>query len=315
MSEAELPGQRVCQDQGEYRDQIIWPSVRTRKTLQAVAKVDRGDFAPENEREKVYSDEIIPLSDGSSLSQPSLVAEMIDHLDLNGRQRVLEVGTGSGYNAAILSHLASWVDTIECDETLAENAAKRLDRLGYSNVKVYIGDGAQGLPGHGLYDAIIVTAGVREIPFFLEKQLAEGGRIIAPVGEDLNDVQLTVGFKRDGKLITKQVHNVTFHPLVSNYHGGWQSSEQYDEAARAAFYKSDAVFSFERVLDGVAETLNIPRAELYRAANDALTHKALLSKYRVEEANIKYQIPFEAIDKGWACADFSVKETPSQEEV
>lgn len=307
MSEAEQPGQRVCQTPEEYRDVVIWPSVRTKKTLEAVARVDRADFAPDDQKDLVYSDLIIPLTDGSSLSQPSLVAEMIDHLDLNGRQRVLEIGTGSGYNAAILSHLSGWVDTVEYNEELAGNAAKRLNRLGYGNVKVHIGDGAVGLPGHGFYDAIIVTAGCREMPFLLEKQLAEGGRIIAPVGTDLNDMQLTVGFKRGGKLVTKRIHDVVFHPLVSKYHGGWESQEQFDEALKAAYTNIDNIFSFERVLDGVSESLAIPRAEIYRAANDASTHKALLAKYRVEQAFAKYQTPLDVLDTTWASSDFSVK--------
>ncbi len=307
MSEAEQPGQRVCQGPEEYQDLVIWPSVRTRKTLEAVAKVNRADFAPDDQKDLAYCDLIIPLADGSSLSQPSLVAEMIDHLDLNGRQRVLEIGTGSGYNAAILSHLASWVDTVEYNEQLAQNAAERLNKLGYSNVNVHVGDGAVGLPGHGFYDAIIVTAGCREMPFLLEKQLAEGGRFIAPVGHDLNDMQLTVGFKRDGKLITKRIHDVVFHPLVSKYHGGWESQEQFDEALRAAYANNANIFSFERVLDGVSESLGIPRVEIYRAANDASTHNALLAKYRVEQAFAKYQMPLDVLDQTWADSDFSVK--------
>lgn len=310
MTEIERPGEKTCQNQGEYLDQIIWPSVRTRKTLEAVAKVDRSDFAPDGDKDLSYSDYVIPLGDGSSLSQPSLVAEMIDHLDLNGRQRVLEIGTGSGYNAAILSHLAASVDTIEYDQTLAQNARERLQKLGYTNVRIHTGDGAQGLPNYPPYDAIIITAGVKAIPYQLEKQLAEGGRIIGPVGENPNDFQLTVGFKRDGKLVTKQVHSVNFHPLISKFHGGWDSYDEYEEAGGRP--KTSIQISMLAVLEVMAQELKTDKETVFEAFDNATNFQLLKREEQLAEAFEKFQLPFKNIDEEWAKLEESQEPTPEE---
>lgn len=298
MTEAPNPGQIICQSQEQYADNIIWPSVRTKNTLVAMSKVNRHDFAPEEEPAVCYSDYIIPLGDGSSLSQPTLVAQMIDHLDLDGRQRVLEIGTGSGYNAAILSHLAKWVDTIEYNSELATNAQSRLENLGYENVKVHIVDGAQGLPDKPQYDAIIVTAGVKEMPYQLVKQLAEGGRIIAPVGTEPSKTNLVVAFKRNEELVSKKLHGVTFHPLVSKFHGGWDSYEEYDNTHSKD--EETVQFSMSRVLRGAARYLNMDLIDLFEGFEHGSTRESLKREAMYIEGLIKNQQNFDEIDDQWA---------------
>jgi protein-L-isoaspartate(D-aspartate) O-methyltransferase len=156
------------------------------------------------------------LDGDSSISQPSLVVEMIDLLNLTGKEKILEIGTGSGYNAAILSHCASRVDTVEINSNLAKTARKKLKSMGLSNVTVHIGDGSLGLPAKAPFDAIVVTAAAKEIPSVLIEQLKTGGRIVVPVG-GINpwDMQrLTLGTKEKNKLITKSISAVKFVPLI-----------------------------------------------------------------------------------------------------
>ncbi len=316
MTEVPYAGEIRCQTQEEFRDKVVWPSVRTRKTLEAMSKVNRSDFAPTEALEVCYSDVIIPLGDGSSLSQPSLVGEMIDHLDLDGRQRVLEVGTGSGYNAAILSHLAKWVDTIEYNDELATNARVRLEELGYENVRVHKGDGAQGLPGRSLYDAIIITAAVKQMPYQLVKQLVDGGRIVAPVGTDRNNISLIVAFKRGGELVSKRLHDVGFYPLISKFHGGWDSYEEYNQAAR---YNDDEALDYgsideslrreerltkaweenQQSFDGIDDRWAEQSRQKVTISNFIDDAKKNASAYRVDKTTIAIiEPPYEASDHG-----------------
>ncbi|MCL5435414.1 MAG: protein-L-isoaspartate(D-aspartate) O-methyltransferase [Patescibacteria group bacterium] len=183
----------------------------------AFKKVDRKLFAPKEYADLAYSDSAIPLGGGSSISQPSLVAEMIELLSLTGKEHVLEIGTASGYSAAILSYCCQKVDTIEINPRLAKTAKARLKALGYKNITVHTGDGALGLSAKAPFDAIVVTAAVEQIPKALTKQLKNGGRIVVPVGgTNASDMQqLVVGLKKGGKLITKLITTVRFVPLVS----------------------------------------------------------------------------------------------------
>ena len=182
----------------------------------AFKKVDRKLFVPKEYEDLAYSDTPIPLDGGSSISQPSLVLEMIDLLELTGKEHVLEIGTASGYSAAILSYCCKKVDTIEINPRLAKVAKERLKALGYKNIKVHVGDGTLGLTAKAPFDGIVVTAAAEKIPAHLIEQLKNGGRIVIPVGKvrDLDTQQLIVGIKKDDKLITKAVSTVKFVPLV-----------------------------------------------------------------------------------------------------
>ncbi len=181
----------------------------------AFKKVDRKLFVPKQYAGVAYSDTPIPLGGGSFISQPSLVAEMIELLELTGKEHVLEIGTASGYSTAILSYCCRKEDTIEINPRLAKTAKVRLKALGYKNITVHAGNGTFGLPAKAPFDAIIVTAAAKEIPNALVEQLAVGGRIVIPV-EDVNSEmqQLIVGIKTKNRLLTKQVASVRFVPLI-----------------------------------------------------------------------------------------------------
>lgn len=188
----------------------------------AFRHVDRAAFAPRKYRKSAYTDEIIDLGEGSSISQPSLVARMVNLLELSGNEKVLEIGTASGYNAAVLSMCAREVVTVEYNRRLAGIAEKRLERFGYENVKVVTGDGALGFKDQAPYDRIIVTAAAREIPGELIRQLKVGGIIVLPVGKDMFAYKsLVVGIKTQNFLVFQNTLRVRFHPLISNAHGGW----------------------------------------------------------------------------------------------
>jgi len=155
--------------------QIKARGIRDCKVLEAMAKVPRHEFVPEAYRDMAYSDTPLPIGEGQTISQPYIVALMTEALELNPGDRVLEVGTGSGYHAAVLSEIAKEVYTIEIIESLGRTAEERLKRLGYKNVKVRIGDGYLGWQEYAPFDAIIVTCAPEHIPQPLVEQLAEGG--------------------------------------------------------------------------------------------------------------------------------------------
>ena len=152
------------------------------RVLRAMREVPRHAFVPLEWRHAAYSDRPLPINDDQTISQPYMVAIMTQSLALQGHERVLEIGTGSGYQAAVLSRLVAHVYSIEYFPNLAERARAVLQRLGYANVQVVIGDGGLGLPAHAPYDGIIVTAAAPHVPQPLLAQLAEGGRLVIPVG-------------------------------------------------------------------------------------------------------------------------------------
>jgi protein-L-isoaspartate(D-aspartate) O-methyltransferase len=164
------------------RDQVEARGVRDPRVLAAMRKVPRHELVPESVRDHAYEDRPLPIGESQTISQPYVVAAMTEALELKGDERVLEVGTGSGYQAAVLAELCQQVYSIEIVPALAERARKDLARLGYANVEIRQGDGWRGWPEHAPFDAIVVTAAPAEVPPELIEQLAVGGRLVIPVG-------------------------------------------------------------------------------------------------------------------------------------
>lgn len=183
--------------------------------MAAMAAVPRHDFVPASERAVAYLNRPLPIGHGQTISQPYIVAVMTDLLDLTGTERVLEIGTGCGYQSAVLARVCAHVTSVETVPDLADAASARLNRLGVSNVTVHLGDGWQGWPDGAPYDAILVTAAAETMPPALIEQLAPGGRIIIPIGPRTGPQILVVGAKtRDGKFRTANTLPVAFVPLV-----------------------------------------------------------------------------------------------------
>jgi protein-L-isoaspartate(D-aspartate) O-methyltransferase len=187
--------------------------------LDAMLAIPRHEFVAEELRARAYEDVPLPIGSGQTISQPYIVAAMTAALRLQPTDRALEIGAGSGYQAAVLSLLAKEVFTIERRAELASAASERLERLGYLNVHVHCGDGTLGLPDFAPFDAILVAAAAPAPPQPLLAQLAEGGRMIIPVG-DAENQELQLIEKRGGKLLTKMLEGCRFVPLVG-YHA-WQ---------------------------------------------------------------------------------------------
>ncbi len=185
------------------------------RVLAAVSRVPRHQFVPPDMARSAYDNRPLPIGLGQTISQPFIVALMTDLLDLKPEQKVLEVGTGSGYQAAVLGELAREVYTVEIVEPLAREAKARLEALGYKNVFARSGDGYQGWREHAPFDAIMVTAGAREVPQPLVQQLKPGGRLVIPVGPQLTGQQLLVIDKdAAGRTTTRNVLAVRFVPLT-----------------------------------------------------------------------------------------------------
>lgn len=189
------------------------------RVLAAMRAVPRHEFVPFGQRRHAYEDVPLPIGEGQTISQPSLVAQMTHELGLMEHERVLEIGTGSGYQAAILAQLAKEVYTVERIPSLTQRASKVLQKLGYTNIHVYLGNGTWGLPAHAPYDAIIVTAASPQIPEPLKEQLAEGGRMVIPVGESVDSEVLMVCVKQHGQFRMRYLEPVRFVPLIGDY--GW----------------------------------------------------------------------------------------------
>ncbi len=209
------------------RSHLAARGIQDERVLQAFREVPREAFVPENLQEFAYTDAPLPIERGQTISQPYIVALMAAALKLDPLDRVLEVGTGSGYAAAILGRLAKQVYTIERHEALATQAVSRLADLGLENVLVQHGDGSLGWPEHAPYDAIVVAAGGPGVPPALVEQLRPGGRLVMPVGEG-RDVQKLVRITRqsDGSMATEELGDVRFVPLIGAH--GWESEEAWD---------------------------------------------------------------------------------------
>jgi len=194
---------------------IIKEGIKQKSVIESMLQVPREEFVPKNLRKMAYLNRPLPIGYGQTISQPYIVALMTELLNVDKDDRVLEVGTGSGYQAAILSNIVKEVYTVEIIEALAKSAEKRLKRLGYKNVKVKWGDGYYGWEEHAPFDAIIVTAAAGHIPPPLLKQLKPCGRICIPVGQAyFPQVLKLVEKKEDGSVIVKDILPVLFVPLT-----------------------------------------------------------------------------------------------------
>jgi protein-L-isoaspartate(D-aspartate) O-methyltransferase len=208
---------------GELRDfmvrtQIIPRGIQDERVLAAMRKVPRHLFVDESIRPRAYEDIALPIGEGQTISQPYMVAVMTELLELEGKERVLEVGTGSGYQAAILAELAKDVYTIERVEKLAKEAEEKFRALGYNNIHAKAGDGTRGWLEKAPFDRIIITAGTPKVPDPLIAQLAEDGIIVAPVGERFS--QQLIKVKKSERGLSEEYHTMcVFVPLVGKY--GW----------------------------------------------------------------------------------------------
>ena len=195
------------------QQQLMTRGINDNRVLAAMAKVPREEFVPADERAAAYTDHPLPIGYDQTISQPYIVAFMTEQLQPKTNDRVLEIGTGSGYQAAILAGLVTEVYTIEIIEPLAKNAEATLDRLGYKNVHVKVGDGYKGWPEHAPFDAIIVTAAPDHVPQPLVDQLKEGGRMIIPVGQRFAQ-ELYLLEKKNARLQQSAVLPVRFVPMA-----------------------------------------------------------------------------------------------------
>ena len=206
-------------DRRKMVDEQLRPrGIGDEKILSAFREIPRHLFVDKKEKDKAYSDHPLPIGYDQTISQPYMVATMTSHLNLTGKERVLEIGTGSGYQAAILSLLAGEVYTVEKIEPLTEKASSILKELDITNVHIKIGDGSLGLPKDAPFDRIIVTAGSPDIPPPLVEQLDEGGIIVIPTGTRYTQ-ELIVARKEGDELIKKRKGGCIFVPLIGRY--GW----------------------------------------------------------------------------------------------
>ena len=209
-------GQNNYTDQREHmiKTQLESRGIHDHATLRAMHQVQRHEFVPSIMKKYAYDDRPLPIGNDQTISQPYIVAYMTQELELQPEHHVLEIGTGSGYQAAVLATMVDSVYTIEIVEPLGIVADKLLHRLGYKNVIVRIGDGYHGWPDKAPFDAIIVTAAVENIPPALLDQLAEGGRMIIPVGPTKYYRNLILVTKKNGKIKTKTLIPVVFVPFT-----------------------------------------------------------------------------------------------------
>jgi protein-L-isoaspartate(D-aspartate) O-methyltransferase len=199
--------------------QLLPRGITGQGVLGAMREVPRHEFVPGRLRDMAYDDCALPIDSGQTISQPFMVAVMTQLLGLTGNETVLEVGSGSGYQAAVLSMLASRVYSLERIAGLADSARRRLERLGYGNVEVINADGSDGLASHAPYQRIIVTAGAPGIPSPLVEQLAEGGIIVIPVGSERSQT-LIRGSKIEGEIREEYHTPCVFVPLVGHHAWG-----------------------------------------------------------------------------------------------
>ena len=224
MQDAGGPGSAERDAFAGQRAEMVERQLRRRgifdmAVLRAMEEVPRQEFVPETLRSRAYDDAPLPIGGGQTISQPYIVAAMTAALRLRATDRVLDIGTGCGYQAAVLSRIAAAVYSVEVRQDLATAAAERLERLGYANVHVHCGDGTLGLPECAPFDAILVAAAAPDVPEPLVEQLAEGGRLILPVGES-DRQQLRLLIRREQRVETIALEPCQFVPLIGRY--GWR---------------------------------------------------------------------------------------------
>jgi len=216
-----VPVVAAAADYSALRREMVERQIRQRGVkdacvLAALERVPRHRFVPESMRSRAYEDRPLPIGDGQTISQPYIVAVMTEAARVSSDDRVLEIGTGSGYHAAILAECADRVFSVEILPDLATRARQRLHELGYSRVSVLAGNGRQGWPAHAPYDDIVVTAAGPEIPPALVEQLKEGGVLVMPRGDPDGAQVLIVGTKREGRLEIEDLMPVAFVPLTGH---------------------------------------------------------------------------------------------------
>lgn len=204
-------------------DQLVARGIKDERVLSAMRKIPRHLFVEEAFRERAYGDHALPIGEKQTISQPYMVALMTEALELKGAERVLEIGTGSGYQTAVLAELASRVYSIERIRVLTSKAWKILDGLRYQNVIIRVSDGTYGWKDEAPFDAILVAAGAPAIPSVLIDQLKVGGRLVIPVGERKEQTLKKV-VKEEGKLSTTSVTPCLFVPLLGAL--GWKTEEE-----------------------------------------------------------------------------------------
>jgi protein-L-isoaspartate(D-aspartate) O-methyltransferase len=204
-------------------EQLAARSLADERVQAAMRRVPREEFVPPELRDQAYDDGPLPIGGGQTISQPFTVAFMAAEARIRPGDRVLEIGTGSGYGAAVLAELAAEVHTVERLPHLAEQAAERLRRLGYANVHVHTGDGTLGWPAAAPYDAIVVTAGALSLPPAYLDQLAEEGRLIVPVGREIDEQLMLRVTKHNGQLRQESLGPFRFVPLIGRF--GWGEGE------------------------------------------------------------------------------------------
>ncbi len=213
---------RQCQEMVE--NQLISRGIQDELVLSAFGKVPRHKFVPKEFLDSAYGDHPLPIGEGQTISQPYMVALMTEALQLKGQERVLEIGTGSGYQAAILAEIAMEVYSVERFEILASRAKRVLEELGYSNVKVKVEDGTLGWEEFSPYDGVVVTAGAPHAPKPLVDQLKEGGRIVIPIGGSFSQM-LTLVIKSRGKVSSQNICGCVFVPLIGEE--GWKANKRF----------------------------------------------------------------------------------------
>jgi len=205
-------------------DSLRHSGVADERVLAAMAEVPRHLFVPEAYRHQAYSEDVsINIGDGQTISHPRMVAMMTEAANVGPEDRVLEIGTGSGYQAAVLAHMARFVFTVERIPSLARGAKERLDRLGVETVSIKVMDGTLGWSAQSPYDAIVVTAAAPEVPELLVSQLADGGRLVIPVGSRETQV-VWVAERRGARTRVNKLKNACFVPLIGRH--GWHEENE-----------------------------------------------------------------------------------------
>jgi protein-L-isoaspartate(D-aspartate) O-methyltransferase len=258
--------------------------------IQAFRNVDRKDFMQLGFEQYSYEDRPVGLNTGSgveaTVSQPYTVAEFLKALELQEGERVLEIGTGSGYNAALMADLVGKtgeVYTIEIDQRLAAEADMRLLKRGLDNVHVVIGDGAKGLPQHAPFDAIIITAAVKDFPEALIDQLTEGGRILGPLGYSNTSTLMVLGIKRGNKLQTTIPSNLSYRfvPLLSSEYGGWNKEESELERNREIQFR--LLRSIDPILDQVISNPALTVEQITEMLRERTKHIGEISDEKLKD--------------------------------